>query len=200
MDNDRKSAKLLQEALRQKCAFLEPDPYLAQRVLRLASEKKAGGPRRISRGLAFTLALVLMTATAVGVSLVHRIKVERALVAAPVEEGTGDQKGMNLPFSGVAVDTGKATATSVLSACGHADTLIDWVRRYTPIGTEEHKLVDTYYAMCRNCGEVFWVQDATLLRESHDETMAAYTLGTAADEREPYTCKYCHIQWYGEEP
>ena len=96
------------------------------------------------------------------------------------------------------IDPGPAVKPSVLSACGHADTSVEWVRRYTPIGTGEHKLVDTYYALCHGCGEVFWVRDETLLREAHDGTMAAFTLG--ASDQQPYTCKDCHVQWYGEEP
>ena len=200
MDNDRKSAELLRDALEQKCAFLEPDPYLAQRVLRLAEEKAPVQTRRISRSLVVAAALVLMTVTAVTVSLGHRIKLDGAAVMAALENGSSDQDALTMPFSGIDVDPGQAPKTSVLSACGHADTSIEWVRRYTPIGTREHKLVDTYYALCHDCGEVFWVQDATIFRETHDATMAVFSLGVPESDGEPYTCKYCHVQWYGEEP
>ena len=200
MDNERKSARLVREALEKKCAFLEPDPYLAQRVLRLASEKEEGKPWRISRGLAALMALVLLTVTAVTVSLHHRIKLDEAAVMAALENGPSDQDALTMPFSGIDVDPGQAAKTSILSACGHADTSIEWVRRYTPIGTRGHKLVDTYYALCHDCGEVFWVQDATIFRETHDATMAVFSLGVPESDGEPYTCKYCHAQWYGEEP
>lgn len=200
MDNERKSARLVREALEEQCAFLEPDPYLAQRVLRLASKQEEGKPWQISRGLAAIMALVLITVTAVTVSLQHRIRLDGAAVMAAMEDGPSDQDALTMPFSGIDVDPGRAAKTSVLSACGHADTSVEWVRRYTPIGTGEHKLVDTYYALCRDCGEVFWVQDATLLRETHDATMAVFSLGAPESDGDPYTCKYCHVQWYGEEP
>ena len=62
MDNYRKNVKLVQEAVDQKCAFLQPDPFLVQHVLSAANEKgEVKVKKRISVGLVFALALVMLT-------------------------------------------------------------------------------------------------------------------------------------------
>lgn len=191
MDNDRKRVEIVQKAIEQKCAFLDPDPYLTQRVLSAANEKNGRIRAKMPRSLLLALAMVLVTVTAVAISLRHGERIDQTFVATTMPDSETSQYDFHIGAT--------ATAVSSLASCGHANTSVEWIRRYVPIGVSEHKLVDTYYAMCHRCGEVFWAQDTMLLRESHDETMAAFTLDASASDRGPYTCKYCHVQWYGEE-
>ena len=63
MNNDEKNARLVQEAVEQKCAFLQPDPLLAQRVLSTANAKgEMKVKRKMSVGFVLALALAMMTA------------------------------------------------------------------------------------------------------------------------------------------
>ena len=192
MDNDRKRVEIIQKAIERKCASLEPDPYLAQRVLKAANEKDKDKVTGISHGLVIALVMVLMTATAVVVSLTHRKEVERPFIATTIPDSENSQ----LDF-----DTGtEAAAVSTLASCGHANTTTEWVRRYVPIGVSGHELVDTYYSMCHTCGTVFWMRDEVLLYEEHDASMAVYEPGPWESGRDPYTCKYCHARWHVQEP
>ena len=71
MDNYEKNARLVEEAVEQKCAFLQPDPFLAQRVLNAANEKGEMKVRKkISVGFVLVLVIMMMTAvTALAVGL-----------------------------------------------------------------------------------------------------------------------------------
>lgn len=70
MPNDKKAAGLVQDALNRRTAFLQPNPYLAQRVIRLAEEE--GEPivkKKLSVGLIVAIILTMMTLTALAVAI-----------------------------------------------------------------------------------------------------------------------------------
>lgn len=72
MDEYRENVKKVQKALNQDAAFIQPNPYLAQRVLNAANGK--GGvvvKKKISIGFAVTLILILVTVTAVALGLAN---------------------------------------------------------------------------------------------------------------------------------
>ena len=77
MDNYEKNARLVEEAVEQKCAFLQPDPFLAQRVLNAANEKgNVKVKRKFSVGLIVVFVLLITMATATAATLVWKQYVE----------------------------------------------------------------------------------------------------------------------------
>lgn len=76
MDKYRENVELVQEAVKQKCAFLQPNPYLAQRVLNEANEKGGRKVKKISVGFALVMAIMLMSVTALATALLtgHDVK------------------------------------------------------------------------------------------------------------------------------
>lgn len=65
MDNYEKNARLVEEAVEQKCAFLQPDPFLVQRVLNAANEKsEVKMKKKISVAFVLVMALMMLSATA----------------------------------------------------------------------------------------------------------------------------------------
>ena len=72
----RRNVELVQEAVNQKCAHLQPDPYLAQRVLNEANRKGGRQVKKISVAFALMMALMLMSVTAVATVLLtgHDVK------------------------------------------------------------------------------------------------------------------------------
>lgn len=197
MNRNRKDVELVQNAIRQRCVFLHPDPFLAQRVLSSANEQRAVKAKKLSRGLVIALTLVLMTATAVAVSLTHgREMVQRFVEGIARDDGSGQQpdEELGLPFADITPD---APAASKGALCSHENASTKWIRRYVPLGPGGHQLVDTYYHMCYSCGRVFWVHDALLMRETHDDEMVTDALRARGKDGHDYlTCKYCHALWY----
>ena len=70
MDEYREHVKRVQEALDQDAAFIQPDPYLAQRVLNQAKmEGEKTVKKKLTVGLVIAIVLMLATVTAVAVAL-----------------------------------------------------------------------------------------------------------------------------------
>lgn len=70
MDEYREHVKRVQEALDQDAAFIQPDPYLAQRVLNQARrEGEKTVKKKLTVGLVVLIAMLLVTVTAVAVAL-----------------------------------------------------------------------------------------------------------------------------------
>ena len=76
MDKYRQNVELVQDAIKQKCAPLQPNPYLAQRVLNAAVERGGRRGRKVSVGFALVLALLVMSVTALAAVLLtgHDVK------------------------------------------------------------------------------------------------------------------------------
>lgn len=76
MDKYRQNVKLVQDAIGQKCAPLQPNPYLAQRVLSAATGNGGRRGRKVSVGFAIVLALLMMSVTALAAVLLtgHDVK------------------------------------------------------------------------------------------------------------------------------
>ena len=90
MDNYEKNARLVEEAVEQKCAFLQPNPLLAEHVLNAAEKKGKSGDKKASL-TSLVFALVTVTIIAVTVSLIHRQETLPLIVTAslPDEEYPG---------------------------------------------------------------------------------------------------------------
>lgn len=70
MDEYREHVKRVQEALDQDAAFIQPDPYLAQRVLNQAKmEGEKTVKKKLTVGLVIAIVLMLATVTALAVAL-----------------------------------------------------------------------------------------------------------------------------------
>ena len=85
MDNYEKNARLVEEAVEQKCAFLQPDPLLAEHVLNAADEKGEMRDKKVSP-FSLIFALVMMTMIAVTVSLIHRRETLPLIVTASLPD------------------------------------------------------------------------------------------------------------------
>lgn len=82
-DQYAKNVELVQEAVRQKCASLQPNPYLAQRVLNEANRKGGRKMKKISVGFALMMAIMLMSVTALAAVLLtgHDVKLYEGVEA-----------------------------------------------------------------------------------------------------------------------
>lgn len=69
MDEYRENVKIVQEAVEQKCAGLQPDPGLAQRVLQAADRNGGFKVKKASVGLAIAIVTMLLAVTAVAAAL-----------------------------------------------------------------------------------------------------------------------------------
>lgn len=69
MDKYRQNVELVQDAIKQKCAPLQPNPYLAQRVLGAAVGSGGRRGKKISVGFALVLTLLMMSMTALATVL-----------------------------------------------------------------------------------------------------------------------------------
>lgn len=78
-----RNVELVQEAVRQKCASLEPNPYLAQRVLNEANGKGGRKMKKIYVGFALVTAMMLMSVTALAAVLLtgHDVKLYEGVAA-----------------------------------------------------------------------------------------------------------------------
>ncbi|MCH5287279.1 MAG: hypothetical protein J1E43_07650 [Christensenellaceae bacterium] len=121
MDNYEKNAHLVEEAVEQKCAFLQPDPFLAQRVLNAANEKgEVKMKRKISVGLAVILALMLMSVTALAAALLWQ---QQVVPMKEIEQTEGDYAGW--PISQKQVLIRALIDSGVITAGNETDRLFD---------------------------------------------------------------------------
>lgn len=181
----------IRRVMDQSLPGLEDDPWFEERVIRrirAAEQAPARRPRKRSDGLIIALALVLMTTTAVAVSLTHGNEWVQQIIMAASPDGETDQP--DLPFSGIYPGAGEARESSS-AACDHGHTEIQWRRRYVSLGPTEHQLVDTNYEMCLSCGVVFWAHDQVILKEEHEKKAVM----NRWNGHEYQTCIYCHAQW-----
>ena len=76
MDKYRQNVELVQDAIKQKCALLQPNPYLAQRVLSAAVESGGRRGRKVSVGFALVFTMLMMSVTALAAVLLtgHDVK------------------------------------------------------------------------------------------------------------------------------
>lgn len=88
MDNHRRNVRLVQEAVAQKCAHIQPDPFLVEHVLDAAEEPRATRERKgVSPRLAFALVMVTLIVTAVSLTLRQEIM---PLIVAASQPGGGE--------------------------------------------------------------------------------------------------------------
>ena len=114
MDNYEKNARLVEEAVEQKCASLQPDPFLAQRVLNMANEKgEVKVKKKISVGMAVVLALMLMSVTALAAALLWQ---QQVIPMKEIEQAEGDYVGWPINQKQVLIraliDSGNIEASS----------------------------------------------------------------------------------------
>lgn len=89
MDEYRQNVKLVQEAVEQKCAGLQPDPYLARRVLHAADRKGGFKVKKASVGLVIAMVTMLLAVTAVAAALLTpKDIVEQTALPLALENGT----------------------------------------------------------------------------------------------------------------
>ena len=146
MDNHRRNVQLVQEAVGRKCADLEHDPYLVQRVLNAAEEKEKARKPEKRKGFSVSLAfaLVLMMVGAVAISLVRGQERMPLVVAASQPED--DEQG----FTNVNV------SKPLLPASGHTCKYHLHIAnpgcyRYAD---EEHDILSVeFIAVCDICGK-----------------------------------------------
>ncbi len=126
MDEYRENVKRIQKALNQDAAFIQPNPYLAQRVLN-AAHKEGGNrmyqKRKLSVGAIVTLVLILISLTAVAaVILSGRDMVEQHLIpmSQKTDSDTWTPEEMQQVMA-IAQENGVAMTEAILDEIDAAD-------------------------------------------------------------------------------
>lgn len=188
MDEHRRNVQLVQEAVEQKCADLQPDPFLVEHVLNAADERNEGREKKgFPNKLLF--ALVMVTIMVVTVSLTIRQELAPQIVAASLLDGEGTG------FRSVSI------SRPLLPASGHD---CEWVLQ--DIHQDGFQYYDASYdvscvqfiSVCRICGKTNGMSYAPKTDESlvaHDWIVRDLHHSGSNLHLFYQECSRCHARW-----
>lgn len=169
MDEYREHVKRVQEALDQDAAFIQPDPYLAQRVLNQArKEGEKTVKKKLTVGLVIAIVLMLATVTALALGIAHYFEGFAALedTYGEYEQWPGSAKVELVSMmqeSGVLTEA-EAALWQPLAENGEKEATAEQVLAMHFAGMT---YVDTYNAMTRELGPIeTWTEEERALYTS----------------------------------